>query len=97
MGGCEEMTCRPQLFVNRHSRGIRFEPVFMMKAAEDRRRRHTTATWKAMTACTADRIVRRTIGNARPQARVWPPPIVMRDPLQKNGAKIPFAEYKHEV
>jgi hypothetical protein len=35
--------------VNSHSRGIRVEAVFMMKAAKDRRRRHTIAVWDTMT------------------------------------------------
>ena len=48
LGLSQRCTCRPQLFVNLRSRGIRFEAVFMMKAAEDRRCGNTIAVRKAM-------------------------------------------------
>ena len=39
----------------------------------------------------------RAIGHARPQARVWAPAIVMRDPFSEGAAEVNLVEQNHPV
>jgi len=77
------------------SRSSRFEPVLVMKTAENRRGDDAVAVANPMA-----RRHRRAVGRIRntgPEARVWTPAIVVRDPVPENSAKVPFVEGHHPV
>jgi len=66
-----------------------------MKTAENRSGDDTVALPNPMAA--RHRRGVRAIGNARPQARVWAPAIVMRDPFSEGAAEVTLVEQNHPV
>ena len=58
----------------------------MMKTTENRNRDDAVAFANPVAA--QDRRDVRAVGNARPQARVWTPAIVMRDPLSEDASEM---------
>ena len=58
----------------------------MMKTAENRSGDDAVAFANPVAA--HDRLDVRAVGNARPQARVWTPAIVMRDPLPEDASEM---------
>ena len=93
-----EPACRPQKLQTRRSRGLSLKTIFVMKTAERRHRRDLAASWKRMAVRVADAANHlRTLRKSRPQARMWPAAIVVRDPLPQNRANVPFVERNDEV
>jgi hypothetical protein len=66
-----------------------------MKTAENRRGDDAVALANPMAR--QHRRDVRAIGNARAQARVWTPAIVMRDPLPKDAAEVRLVQQNHPV
>ena len=66
-----------------------------MKTAENRRGDDAVAVANPMAS--QHRRDVRAIGNARAQARVWTPAIVMRDPLPKDAAEVRLVQQNHPV
>ena len=74
----------------------RFETVFVMESAQNRRRDDAIAIGHAVTVRRHPSI-RRRIRKSRPQTAVRAPAVVMGDPLPKHDAKVPLGQRDHEV
>src|SRR6185295_2804064 len=77
------------------SRRDSLKAIFVVKSTEDRLRGNAVTVrnparlqyWRASG----------TVGNARPEARVWTPAVVMRDPLQEDGSEVILVQRNHPV
>ena len=79
----------------RRSRGG-FETIFVVEAAQNRRRHDSMAGEQLMTR-RPDHTVPRSIRNPGSQAAMGSAAIVMADPLAKNGVKVALVEWNNEV